>query len=191
MFAADEPFARVHGGPLTTRILDAVPADYRDDAARAGLALNIDARVHDLTVGDFPASPGWHCDSPFREVAFDARAATRAVQRNLIATISTSPHGVSNTLFLDTPVHVESSASAGSFALWRDVDAHLRCRTDLATTATSDGDLTEFDCHTLHTATPARTDGVRLFVRISLWEPPPGHVPGLSRIEQVYRQVAI
>lgn len=189
MFAASETFARTHGGPVTRRILDAVPEDYRQAAQAAGLELNIDIRVHDLAVGDYPASPGWHCDSPFRETAFDAYAATQAVQRNLIATISTDPEGVSNTEFLDDPLAYESDAPAGSFDLWRELNTHIESLPRRDTTTTTDGTLTEFDCYTLHRATSARRPGVRLFCRISLWTPPDGHVPGLTTSEQVYRQV--
>lgn len=189
MFAASEEFVRTHGGPLALRFMDAVPEDYRQAARSAGLELNVDLRVHDLDVGDFPASPGWHCDSPFREVAFDARAQMRAVQRNLVGTISTEPGGVSNTEFLDGPMTLFSEAEAGSFALWREVDAHIGPTTEWETTSTRDGELTEFDCATLHRATAARVAGVRMFCRVSLWEPPPGHQPGLTSIEQVYRRV--
>lgn len=190
MFAASEDFVRAHGGPLARRFMDAVPEDYRQAAVSAGLELNVDLRVHELDVGDFPASPGWHCDSPFREVAFDARAQTRAVQRNLVGTISTDHVGVSNTEFLDEPVTLFSDAEAGSFVLWREVDAHVGQRLERETTRTRDGELTEFDCATLHRATAAQVAGVRMFCRVSLWEPPPGHRPGLTSIEQVYRRVS-
>ena len=190
MYAASEDFARAHGGPLAHRFLDAIPSDYRQAAAEAGLTLNIDFRVHDLEVGDYPASPGWHCDSPFREIAFDALAPTTAVQRNLVGTISTAGDGVSNTLFLDTPINVDSIEAPGSFALWRMVDRHLGAREDLHTTSTRDGEFTEFDCWTLHCAAPALHAGVRMFCRVSMWQPPALHCPGISRIEQVYRRVA-
>lgn len=192
MFAAPEPFARRHGGPLTQRVLDAIPDEYRHTAHQAGLELNIDVRVHDLDEGDYPASPGWHCDSPFREVAFDDRATTQAVQRNLIATISDNFAGVSNTEFLTHTYGLHSNDRAGSHALWRNMNGHLNelARTrPLNTVSATDGELIEFDCTTLHRATPAHRDGVRLFCRISMWTPPHGHQPGLTTCEQVYRLV--
>lgn len=189
MFAASETFVRTHGGPLAHRLMDAVPDDYRQAAAEAGLELNVDLRVHDLSPGEFPASPGWHCDSPFREVAFDSRAQTQAVQRNLVATISTHRDGVSNTEFLSTPCTVVSAAEPGTPALWVDANAHVEAGSGWSMTQTTDGVWTEFDCSTLHRATAAARQGVRMFARVSLWVPPQEHRPGLTSIEQVYRLV--
>lgn len=190
MYAADESFARRHGGAITNRVLDAVPAWYREEAQAVGLELNIDVRIHDLKAGWFPAAPGWHCDAAVRETAFDDAAEKRTVDKNLVACVSTFPTGVSNTVFLGHAItlpgvsYEEAVANNSSM-----LNEALQGTAPDEEVSTRDGALTLFDPYTPHRVEMAKRDGVRLFMRISLWVPPEGHQPGLTKTEQVFFEV--
>jgi hypothetical protein len=187
MFAADERFARKHGGPVTNRVLDAVPDWYREEAASAGLQLNIDVRVHELRKDWFPAAPGWHCDAAVRETAFDDSAEKRVVDKNLVATVSSEEAGVSNTVFLSRSVTLDDvtyeESVANNSELLNQALAEVEQQDEVIS---SDGSIILFDPYTPHRVQAAQRDGTRLFVRISLWVPPTNHQPGLTRSEQVF-----
>jgi hypothetical protein len=190
VFAADLAFVRAHCGPLAQRFIDAVPQDYYRQAKKAGLYPNCDVRLHYLSPGQYPAAPGWHCDAAIRETSFDSLAPSVAVANNLIGTISSSAYGVSNTEFALAPLTIDSAYTYGNDPLlWKEVDAALN-ESSPGTFTTEDGVLYGFDPYTLHRATPAKTLGWRLFFRMSLWVPPPGHVPGVASSEQVYNLVS-
>ena len=188
MYAASLAEAREHGGPVTNRMLDAIPEEYMRSAADAGLELNIDVRVHRLHKNTYPASPGWHCDAPIRETAFDDHADKTEVTRSLIGTVSTSPTGVSRTEFATTPVTVNTHHPEFSSEFFKHVNRQLHTHPP-GTIQVPDGQWTEFGSRSWHRVSPAVCDGARLFMRISLWVPPPGHRGGLVKTEQTYEQV--
>ena len=189
VFASDLDFVRAHCGPLALRFLDAVPATYHAFADASGLVANCDIRLHYLQVGQYPASPGWHCDAAIRETVFDATAPTVPVSNNLIATISSSKEGVSNTEFSLAELSIDSEHVYGNDPLlWEEVDARYAAAPP-RTLSTKDGILYGFDGYSLHRAAAAKASGWRLFFRMSLWHPPTGHVPGVSSSEQIYNLV--
>lgn len=186
MFGADLQFAYDHATEPLKLILDAIPEDYLVQAEATGLELNIDARVHELWVGDYPASPGWHCDAPQRETVFSDKAKTTPVKYSLISNVSSHPDGVSNTVFAKEGVTLQTDTM--DYAAWQEMDKHYG--TDLSQyVITNDGELLIFSPYTPHCIQPAKNDGVRMFVRISQWKKPEGFTPGLTKSEQVYRMV--
>lgn len=193
VYAAPIAFVRERCGPLAQRFLDAVPAEYLAMAEEAGLSANCDVRLHRLERGDYPASPGWHCDAALRETAFSDESERVAISNSLIGSISSAPageRGISTTEFLTGPSSHTSEVAYNTAPFWAEVssaaDAALVAGSNRAVRA-EDGQLTMFSCDALHRATPATRAGWRLFFRMSLWAPPVGHRPGISRGEQVYR----
>jgi hypothetical protein len=190
VYAADLGFIRTHCGPLAQSFIDAVPQEYYREAKKSGLVPNCDIRLHYLKAGQYPAAPGWHCDAATRETSFDAKAPGIAITNNLVGTISSSAYGVSNTEFALDSLTIDSEYDYGNDPqLWKEVDDALN-ESAPRTLTTEDGVLYGFDPYTLHRAAPAKTLGWRLFFRMSLWVPPPGHLPGIATSEQVYNLVA-
>lgn len=186
MYGADIQFAYEHAGEVLTEILDAIPSSYHEDAAERGMELNIDVRVHELAVGDYPATPGWHCDAPQRETEFSDKGDTTPVANSLVLNVSSNPKGVSNTVFAVGPVSLDNDRMDQS--TWREMNKVLG--DDFADKHVSgDGEMIMFSCYTPHAIQPTQHDGVRMFVRISQWQKPDGFVPGLAKNEQVYRLI--
>ena len=190
MYACSLEYVRRHGGDIARLAIDSIPEEYLRGAEARGLYPNVDIRVHDLDVGDFPASPGWHCDSALRELHFGQRSGARVpVEQSLIATASTNPHGVSNTQFLTRPCSMHLTPTGDDFTLWRHVDRHIGEPTPDALFTSRDGQLIQFDTQTLHRAMPATRTGIRLFMRVSLWATKDNHQGNLAKFEQVYRRI--
>lgn len=168
-YAASPDFVRSRCGPLTRRVLDAVPATYYARAKGLGMLPNIDVRIHRLNPGEYPAVPGWHCDGSLRETYFAQPDLDRTpVRDTVIATISTDIDGVSLPEFAAEPLDVDLPHSPHEDAsLWATVDRAVP--STLATTQARDGVLYSFDESTLHRCQPARVRGWRLFFRMSLW----------------------
>lgn len=183
MFGADLDFAYRHATPALTAILDSIPSSYHEQASARGMELNIDARVHELKEGDYPATPGGHCDAPAREQEFSESSPLTPVASSIGVNVSSHPLGVSNTIFATRPIEVDDDTMTQR--TWDLMDAALGDTEDVH--LTQDGQLLTFSCYTPHRVQAAQRDGVRLFVRISQWVKPAGFTPGLSRIEQVYR----
>ena len=163
VYAASVPFVVANCGPLAQRFISAVPDWYVELAEGSGLVANCDIRLHSLLEGQYPASPGWHCDAAIRETRFSSDSGGHRVDHNLIGCISSSPGGVSNTEFLDSVFEIETDAVYGNGAeLWGEVDRELNSQ-PTKVGDTRDGVLYGFDPWTLHRVAPARVAGFRLF----------------------------
>lgn len=169
-------------------MLGAIPVWYQRLAVDNGQELNIDVRVHDMRKGDYPASPGWHVDAAQRETGFQDRAGRVDVSHSLVGTVSTSVGGVSNTIFADEDLTLEGEYEELTASNNQLLQERLKGR-EFSSTQTEDGKWTLFDPYSIHNVQAAKADGVRLFVRVSIWEKPEGHKPGLTRTEQVYSVV--
>jgi len=188
IYSATPAFINKHGGPLTNQILRRVPEWFFAKAEEAKLYTIIEARIHRLYPGDFPAVPGWHCDGDYREdyYAQPDRART-AVHDHITATISTHPDGVSNTQFLAEPITAKVGDPTPERTFWAQVHEQVEAQRPRQVYDSKDGELICFDSWTLHRTMPARVRGWRLFFRISMY-----HKPGLgdgmiTKQEQVYR----
>lgn len=117
-----------------------------------------------------------------KEISFENNAKRTDVEASLVGTISTHPDGVSNTVFAQNVVELEGDYDSLTANNNRLLQENL-VGVDLDAVRTEDGVWTLFD----HNVEPSRNSGVRLFVRGSVWKKPEGHVPGLTRTEQVYR----
>lgn len=191
MYAADLDFAYERATPVVKRMLDAIPRWYHDHARERGEELNVDIRVHQMSVGDFPASPGWHVDAAQRETAFEENADLTDVSYSLLGTVSTAPDGVSNTLFYDKSVVFDAEYNTVVKGSQSYLQSHLPSAELMLpnVSRSQDGRWTLFDPYTIHNVEAARHEGVRLFLRVSLWKKPKDHHPGLTKTEQVYRMV--
>lgn len=186
MYAADFTFAYNNSIPVVQEMLESIPQWYHNMASEQGKELNVDIRVHELKVGDYPASPGWHVDASQRETAFQNNADLTDVEASLVGTISTHPEGVSNTIFVQNVIHIDEKYEV----LTKDNNKLLQQELigkDMDIVRTVDGVWTLFDPYTIHNVEKSRNNGVRLFTRVSIWNKPEGHVPGLTKTEQVYR----
>lgn len=186
MFGADLNFARFHASPVLDIILDAIPESYHSEAFDNGMELNIDVRVHDLVRGDYPATPGWHCDAPQRETEFSNKGETVPVAQSLVLNVSSNPLGVSNTIFATKPVELDNDLMDQS--TWKAMN-QLLGDDHPDSEISRDGDFIVFSSYTPHSIQPSQHDGVRMFVRISQWVKPEGFAPGLAKCEQVYRVI--
>lgn len=192
MYSATPDFCREHGGPVTNHLLDLVPQDYLDEATSRGLYPNIDVRVHRLYPGSFPAYPGWHCDAQFRETYFgQPRVERTELSDHLICTISSDvadKEGISHTEFIDEDIELsidQYSAEEGE-PFWGLVNEQMDKIYPVNSSLMQDGELTRFDCWTLHRATPAIKRGWRFFFRVAMWYRPNLDRGKLSRQEVIY-----
>lgn len=188
LYSATPAFVRQHGGPLTNGILAKVPLWFFAKAEEAKLYTIIEARVHRLYPGDYPAVPGWHCDGDYREDYYAQPDRTRDhTHGHITATISTHSDGVSNTQFLAKAMTANVSGPSPTRTFWGQVHDQVEAARPRAVYDSRDGEMVAFDSWTLHRAMPARIRGWRLFFRVSMF-----HKPGLgegmiSKHEQVYR----
>lgn len=188
MYSATPEFCYEHGGPITRNLLELVPQSYLDETEERGLFANIDVRVHRLYPGNYPAYPGWHCDAQFRETFFgQPRTERTEVSDHLIATVSTHESGVSLTEFVDDELSldIDNYSPEEGTAFWKLVDEEMD-RTEFKSSFMKDGDLTRFDCWTLHRCTPANVRGWRLFFRVAMWYRPNLDGGKLSKQEVIY-----
>ena len=189
MYSATPGFVREYGGPISNRLLDLVPDAYLAEAEEKGLYPNIDIRIHRLYPKSFPAFPGWHCDAQFRETFFgQPRSEQTSLSNHLICTISSDPDGICNTEFIneDMDLAIDNYDPDEGEAFWALVDKELRGRTDFKTWLMPDGQMTQFDCWTLHRALPATKRGWRLFFRVAMWYRPNLGDGKFSRQEVIY-----
>jgi hypothetical protein len=189
MYACSLDYVRTHGGDIARLAIDSIPDGYLSGADARGMYPNVDIRVQHLDAGDFPASPGWHCDSALRELHFGQGPGARVpVEQSLIGTASTNAHGVSNTQFLTRPCRMHLTPTGDEFRLWQQVDRHIGEPTSDALFNSRDGQIIQFDTQTLHRAMPATRAGIRLFMRVSLWGISDENRGNLAKFEQVYRR---
>lgn len=184
MFAADYDFALRHSDDLARSMLESIPDWYHDESVRQGKELNIDIRVHSLLEGQYPATPGWHVDAAVRETSFDDAAVKEPVSHSLVGTISDSKFGVSNTVFCEDSLSFDDTYENLVTRNCKKLQEGMP--RGVEEWVSSDGVWTLFDPCTVHRVAAANVDGTRLFARVSLWSPPVGHVPGLTKVEQVY-----
>ena len=192
MYSATPEFCRKHGGPITQKLLDAVPKEYLNNAWKKGLYPNIDVRVQRLYPGNYPAYPGWHCDAQFRETYFgQPKTEMTELSNHLIATVSTDQCGISSTEFIneDINLQINNYDPTEGEPFWKIVDTNIRKMNESITLNTwlmPQGQLTTFDCWTLHRAKPAIKRGWRLFFRVAMWYRPNLEEGKLSKQEAIY-----
>ncbi len=186
MYGADIKTAYQHATEPLKTILDAIPENYKQETAEKGLELNIDVRVHELQKGDYPASPGWHCDAPQRETSFSDSSDSVEVNKSLVVNLSSNPNGTSNTVFYPKPLTMRINDF--NKTTWTEMDKILGTNLD-GHHASKDGELVQFSPYAPHCIQPTQNNGVRMFIRISQWEKPEWFTPGLTKTEQVYRTV--
>jgi len=185
MYSATPEFCLRYGGPIARNILTTVPKEYYDEARRRGQYPNIDVRIHRLYPGNYPAYPGWHCDAQYRETYFgQPRPNHTALSDHLICTVATES-GISNTEFIAKEVAIDLACNEADANYWANVDVAMQ-EQDVQTWLMPDGDLTRFDCWTLHRCQPAQKRGWRLFFRMAMWYRPNLGEGQLSKQEMIY-----
>lgn len=189
MYSASPDFVREHGGKLTQSMMDKIPSDFYDECESLGLFPNIDVRVHRLYPGDFPAVPGWHTDGEFRKDYHSQPDLNKFTEHShIIGSISTDDDGVSLTDVVNEEFEAEIENPNEDHTLWQQVHDQIEAHKP-STLYIPDGQLTKIGAMTLHRASPARTRGWRLFLRLSMWHKPYISDEGgsIARQEYVYR----
>lgn len=184
-YAADWDLALQAGGGVVSEMLQAVPPERVEAARERGLVPNIDVRVHQLKQGDYPATPGWHCDEARRETEFAPGATKTTISDTILVWVADKPSGVSSTEWWPHPIRTHLQEGSDT-QRWADVNEQLLGRGGRCGTP---GVAYSMGTQTVHRATPAVEDGTRVLLRMSFWTPPPGHQGGVSHSEQVYRLV--
>ncbi|MCH9755568.1 MAG: hypothetical protein K0U37_00045 [Gammaproteobacteria bacterium] len=169
-YAASPYFARVHGGPIMSSFLDAIPKEYLERTSELGLFNKIDCRIHYLEPGDYPAELGWHCDGLYR-VNNVSHADNNQIHANdfILCTFSDNTHGVSNTQFLTNKFTLfGKNYRFDDTHVWDDLNKAIEEKQpDVYTN--NDGQMIKFDVTTPHRAQQATRPGWRMFVRMSMW----------------------
>lgn len=170
-------------------MMDKIPSDFYDECESLGLFPNIDVRVHRLYPGDFPAVPGWHTDGEFRRDYHSQPDLNKFTEHShIIGSISTDDDGVSLTDVVNEEFEAEIENPNEDHTLWQQVHDQIEAH-EPSTLYIPDGQLTKIGAMTLHRASPARTRGWRLFLRLSMWHKPYISDEGgsIARQEYVYR----
>lgn len=186
LFSSDWFFARANGGPITKAIMKAIPADdvqrmlWRSIDKR-DYNVVIDTRCHMLMAGMLPAIGGWHCDDFPRDETYSQPDLTRpdSMVQHYTATLSTHEHGVSNTLFLDSPIEIGIDPEK----VWKSVHLSIEDQEPEVTRST-DGNILWFNQDAIHKAEVCRNPGWRYFFRLSFTPRKPQNI--IRRQVQVY-----
>lgn len=190
-YAASPKFVKTYGGKIAQFLLDHIPEEY---LKLSSAPLNIDFRVHDLQKGEYPASPGWHCDESLREHFFGQTQEEKTpVFHSLIVMLSSHKKGVSNTEFIKKPSHIclDNIQNLQGQEIWNYVDKEINKRNDIKTLKIKDGEYTLFSPNNLHRVSEAHNDGIRCFMRISFWNyhnKNDDMYGTLSSFEQIYKK---
>lgn len=185
LFSADWNFALENGGPITQEVLDKL-AELRHDILETRDKdypyLVIDTRVHMLMKGMYPAIPGWHCDCSPRRSYNSQPDLVRASKNQINYTVCVSTvEDLAQTVFMDETITVPYDPDR----VWGSINDYINERSDtILVKYLPDGIITEFNGHTLHSATAATKRGWRYFFRLSFMSKKPS--PKIRRQVQVY-----
>lgn len=156
---SDWAFARVQGGSLTQAVLDQLEPQRPLLAAiqQQGLHLCIDTESQFMLPGQYPAIPGWHCDS--------STELSRQNENELffVSSISDQKDGVSQTLFSNGAVTMLVDRDH----LWQSVHQQAE-RLILNRQIIPDGNIVRFSMNTLHCPTACYQAGWRFWFRLAV-----------------------
>lgn len=169
-------------GPLVAKILDQIPDSYYEYADVSGLYPICDIRIEKLYAEHEPkVGRTWHWDGYYeRGYPSDLDATPRPI---LALTLSTSEWGVSCTEFINdsftvviddiTPEVTTRFPFSTGFPLPESVQVLKQLNASKPQVISfQDGELLQFDSHTLHRAAEAKCTGRRLFFRMSFCRKP-------------------
>ena len=185
LFSADWGFARDNGGPLTQAVLDVLWPFLLTDlgfGVNSGLSIVIDTRCHMLMAGMLPAIGGWHCDDYPRDETYSQPDLSNPNDNihHYTVTLSTNDKGVSNTLFLDSPITIPI---ADPKKVWKSVHIAVEERNPTVFRI-PDNQIMRFGQSTLHKAEACKNPGWRYFFRLSVTHRKPQNK--IRRQVQVY-----
>ena len=175
--SGDWDFARDQGGPLTQAVLNKLEGlQSLAPENRQTRNICIDTESQFMLLGQFPAIPGWHCDSPH---VIEKNSADELF---FVCSISDQAGGVSQTLFAvgSTTILVDSEH------LWQSVHRQAE-RSILNRQLIADGKIVQFSMNTLHCPTACYNKGWRFWFRLAVTDRKPANKL-LSRI-QIYSPI--
>lgn len=187
LWGASLEFSRLHGGPLTQKVLRALEPEMPAINAIVeanGRYANIDTERQDLMEGQYPSIPGWHCDAMSVTRPGDGEVEAGIVRDTIVYTcfVSDQPQGVSQTLFAAEPVTLEVDTDHVWNSVHRGAERHLLHRSKAR-----DGDLVRFDGNTLHRSSECHQSGWRYWFRLTIYHKPPRNV--IKTRGQVYTPI--
>jgi hypothetical protein len=178
-----------NGSPLIKELtLEALKLQKHNYKLPKDLYLVIDTRVQRLMPGMYPSIPGWHCDAVPRSGYYSQPDLTKIHPNavHFVTTISTHPEGVSNTLYMSTPLNIEFTQDQ---PIWKQAHrAVINSKENINTQFYTglDGTFVVMSSNTLHTAQPTVNRGWRLFYRMSMMPTPPTNDGKFVDQQQVY-----
>lgn len=181
-----EATAAKHAGPLTRLALQQMMEHYERPirlAKEAGLSAVVEAHVHRLMPGHYPATPGWHCSGVPRRAytgqpCFDLIVSE---QFSVSVTLSSEPKGVSHTEYVSN--NIKPRIWERDY-IFEDLNVQVE-KIHPETVFGKDGYFTWFNPKTILRSSPAKKRGVRLFVRLSMF-PKPAMFNAVGSPEQVF-----
>lgn len=170
LFGADWTFARQHGGPLTNEVLDklihipefieACPLELEDNL----LDIVIDTRITMTMAGAYPSIPGWHCDDVPRgsngQPVLNKRS--NRVQHFMCLLASVESQSCTEFLTDNTYFFIDTDK------VWYSLDTSIKEHTYLKTRFIKQGEIVQFNQHSIHRASPTTNPGWRFFFRASI-----------------------
>lgn len=185
LFSCSEAGVKVQGGKLANIALEHIQGAFVQDiynAKHEGLSPIIDVRVQRLMPGMFPSIPGWHCDAVPRD-SYKGQPNFQAINPaafHVTLTLSTEPHGVSNTEYVMDCIKPKLYDADH---VYRDLHEQVE-RISPMIRRIEDGVFTRFTPKTIHRATETHRRGWRMFMRFSMYHKPPieNGVPGQQQV---------
>ncbi len=180
-------WAEEHATPLVRDMLAALKAVSDRHVCPPDYHWVLDVRVQRLMPGMYASIPGWHCDGVPR-CDYHAQPNLEAFNRKVKHFVLTRSTGdVTNTEFLTRLV---SCGIYPNEPVWRQVHRIVEHRRrmeshDYPSLLVPDGEVVTFGQDCLHRATPVRTRGWRIFMRLSQMITPPLEL-GFAPQQQVY-----
>lgn len=174
MFFSCEPsFIRNHKAtsPITNALLEQVMERVHHDYPNGfdGLNIVVDTRVNMLMPGQWPSIPGWHCDDVPRAVKYaqpDFSGCNPNVQHYmcLISDTKNPSECISGTEFVVNP----RTYNINPAKVWQSLHEEVDKDTEVETRFVKEREIVKFDQYAIHRASPAKTNGWRIFFRLSI-----------------------
>lgn len=160
--------------PLAKYICSSIMHQYKEDISRAekeGLSAIVDTSIQKLLPGQYPETPGWHCDGVPRH-PYDGRPSFGAISPaafSVMVSLSSEPMGVSNTEFVMDAVKPKIWDEDNIF---RDLNEQV-CRIAPRVATFPDGTFIKYTPKTIHRAVATHRRGWRFWMRFSMCIKPP------------------
>jgi hypothetical protein len=162
-------FAKTHGGLIIRDFVNNLPEPFLNEAKSNNRNIIITSRLLYLKVGNYPLAPRWHCDDPFYDFRYPLYGDDYSRDKQVICTVSTHPDGISNPDFFIKDINVNMKQETDVIT-WYDINNKVIEKINNNNIYKSkDGEIILFDNKTLHCATAAKNEGLRLLIKAHVY----------------------